>query len=402
MAVLTQQQAEIIINAVKAIMVEGHPADKAIQFQFRNSKISEEFIRGSIAESVYGIIRWWRLLLEIEGAFPPIKEPDYYRILANYLVLINEQIPAIPQLKSFDKEKVKLEIENFSRYRKIKQSVPDWLDNAGYAAFGADWEDELIALNQTPPVFIRVNRLKIKPADLSKRLAAEGFENQFVEGSPDALMITKRNSIFQSNLFLEGYFEIQDAGSQLIVPMLEVKPGMRVVDACAGNGGKSLHLAAFMQNKGKIIAMDTRDDRLKNLRLRATRAGIDIIETRVIDSSKSIKRLNDTADRLLLDVPCSGTGSIRRNPELKWRITPEKIERLKKSQRDILFNYSPILRSGGVLVYSTCSILPEENKEQISHFLAKTNSRFELQKEMLISPTKTGFDGFYMARLIKK
>jgi 16S rRNA (cytosine967-C5)-methyltransferase len=402
MSAISNIQAEAISNVVRSIMIDGHPADKSLQFYFRNHRLTEEFDRGIIAETVYEIIRWWRLLLELDGEYPAIKEIDFLRILAIYCAINDKPIPENPQLRSFNKEKFIAEVEHVSRFRKIKQSIPDWLDTAGYAAFGAEWEDELKALNQTPPIFIRTNRLKIKPVELSIKLAKQGFENVLVDKVPDAIMLKSRQNIFQSALFLDGFFEVQDAGSQLIVPMLEVKPGMRVVDACAGNGGKSLHIAAQMQNKGKIIAMDTRDDRLKTLRARSTRAGVDIIETKIIENSKSVKRLAETADRLLLDVPCSGTGSIRRNPELKWRIDPAKIAKLKQTQREILFNYSQVVKPGGILVYSTCSILPEENNEQVDGFINKTKGRFELLKEQSISPAKTGFDGFYIAQLRKK
>jgi 16S rRNA (cytosine967-C5)-methyltransferase len=196
-----------------------------------------------------------------------------------------------------------------------------------------------------------------------------------------------------------GLFEVQDASSQMVSEFLGVQPGMRVVDGCAGAGGKTLHLAALMKNKGRIIAMDVKEKKLAELKKRASRADVRIIETRAIDSSKVVKRLKDTADRLLLDVPCSGLGVLRRNPDSKWKLTPEEIERVKTLQRDILSNFSDITKAGGKMVYATCSILPSEGEEQVRWFLEQTGDKWELLGEKRYSPDVYHADGFYMALL---
>lgn len=175
---------------------------------------------------------------------------------------------------------------------------------------------------------------------------------------------------------------------------------MRVIDACAGGGGKSLHLAALMQDKGRIISMDTEGWKLQELRRRARRAGTSIIETRTIDSSKVVKRLEGTADRVLLDVPCSGLGVLRRNPDAKWKLNPDFLENVRKTQAEIIASYSRMCKPGGKLVYATCSILPSENQEQIQKFLSAKSQDFQLVQEKIISPIE-GFDGFYMALLEK-
>jgi len=176
---------------------------------------------------------------------------------------------------------------------------------------------------------------------------------------------------------------------------------MRVVDACAGGGGKTLHLAALMKNKGRIIAMDTEDWKLDELKKRARRAGAsDIIETRVIDSSKVIKRLENSADQLLLDVPCSGLGVLRRNPDAKWKLSADFIEKVKIQQLEILSQYSSMLKPGGVLVYSTCSIFPSENEKQVESFLQSEGGKFDLLEQKTLLPS-AGFDGFFMARMKK-
>jgi 16S rRNA (cytosine967-C5)-methyltransferase len=192
--------------------------------------------------------------------------------------------------------------------------------------------------------------------------------------------------------------EVQDAGSQCIAPFLKASPGMRVIDACAGAGGKSLHLAALMENKGSIISMDTEAWKLEELRKRARRNGVHIIQARPIESSKTIKRLHGTADRLLLDVPCSGLGTLRRNPDAKWKLSLDFLDKVRTTQAEILRSYSKMLRPGGQMVYATCSILPSENERQVERFLSE-NPNFKLLEDRKILPSEHGFDGFYMARL---
>ena len=174
---------------------------------------------------------------------------------------------------------------------------------------------------------------------------------------------------------------------------------MRVIDACAGAGGKTLHLAALMKNKGRIIAMDTEQWKLDELQKRARRAGVSNMEAKVIESGKTIKRQANSADRLLLDVPCSGMGVLKRNPDAKWKLSLEFINKIRELQQHIIRDYCDMLKPGGLMVYSTCSILPSENEDQVQQFLSE-NKSFELLEERHIYPSE-GFDGFYMA-LIKK
>lgn len=398
---LTIEHAKSITDVVMKVIENNYPADRTLNLHFKNNRITDEYDRGMIAELSYEVIRWWRLLLELHNSFPVTREVDYYKILGTYLVLNNWDIPKNPLFRQVDAKFIKQQFENLSSIRKIRYSVPDWMDQAGFFAYGSQWEKELEALNQIPPIFLRTNRLKIKPAELCQKLNAEGFEASLVDKAPDALKLSNRGNIFSSQYYKDGYFEVQDAGSQQIAMYLDAKPGMRVVDACAGNGGKTLHIACFMQNKGKIIAMDTQEDKIKNLRGRLAKAGVDIVETRVIENSKAVKRIADSVDRLLLDVPCSGTGAIRRNPEIKWNMNTDRLSRLNKIQSDLLSRYSQMVKQGGIMVYATCSILPSENHEQIQKFLEHKKGEFELLKEQTILPSQTGFDGFYMAQLKK-
>ena len=214
--------------------------------------------------------------------------------------------------------------EKLKDIRKIRESIPDWLDELGEKELGKEWETELAALNEEAKVVLRVNTIKISRKELKADL--EENENILTEAPaeyPDALILEQRQNIFTRQQFKDGLFEVQDGGSQLIAPFLKPEPGMRVIDACAGGGGKTLHLAALMNNKGRIIAMDTEGWKLDELKKRARRAGVGNIEPRAIESSKTIKRLENSADRLLLDVPCSGLGVIKRNPDAKWKLTPE-------------------------------------------------------------------------------
>jgi 16S rRNA (cytosine967-C5)-methyltransferase len=235
---------------------------------------------------------------------------------------------------------------------------------------------------------------------LGGKLRNEGIQTEPLPDNPDALLLRERRNVFRTKAFQQGLFEVQDASSQLVAPFLQVEPGMRVVDACAGAGGKTLHLAALMENKGQLLALDIYPSKLSELRKRAKRAKAHNIETRLIDSSKVVKRLKDSAHRVLIDAPCTGLGVLRRNPDAKWKLQPEFLERVCLTQRELLQQYSKMVRPGGILVYATCSILPRENTEQVAHFLSSPSGNgFTLEEERSLLASRDGFDGFYMARL---
>jgi 16S rRNA (cytosine967-C5)-methyltransferase len=288
--------------------------------------------------------------------------------------------------------------EEASSHRALRESIPDWLDALGAEELGEKWDHEIKALNKEADVAIRVNTLKTDKEELKFQLAENGIETLEDATHPDALILKKRSNIFRNGYFLNGHFEVQDKGSQEIAMYLQVEPGMRVIDACAGAGGKTLHLAALMQNKGRIISMDVEARKLDELRKRASRAGAHIIETRVIESSKTIKRLESSADRVLLDVPCSGLGTLRRNPDAKWKLSPEFIVKIKQTQQEIIRSYSRMVKPGGLMVYATCSVLPSEDENQVSAFLS-FNPNFSLQHQQYVMPSQSNSDGFYMALL---
>jgi 16S rRNA (cytosine967-C5)-methyltransferase len=214
---------------------------------------------------------------------------------------------------------------------------------------------------------------------------------------PDALVLPP-GSLLPKSVLASGRVEIQDAGSQLVAPLLDALPGERIIDSCAGAGGKTLHLAAMMKNFGRIDALDVSPDKLKELKRRASRAGADIIDAALWGTSKLTNSQN-SADRLLVDAPCSGLGTLRRQPDIKWRLSMQKLDQLHQTQRQILQEQQAMVKPGGRLVYATCSILPSENRRSIDPLL--DTGHFQLLSEHQISPAETGFDGFYAAVLLK-
>ncbi|MBI3219472.1 MAG: RsmB/NOP family class I SAM-dependent RNA methyltransferase [Bacteroidetes bacterium] len=393
---LYRNLCEAVIAGLQEIFDEKKYADKVIEKILKSNPRWGARDRRFIAETIYDIVRWYRLFRELANA----EENEYWKLLAVWCLWNKTEFPDWEEMKGVDRKKVLARYEEVKGDRKIRESIPDWMDELGEREIGTNWTTELEALNEEASVVLRTNTLKISRHELQQQLEEEEIITEAPVEFPDGLLLEQRQNIFTRQAFKDGLFEVQDAGSQLIAPFLQVKPGMRVVDACAGAGGKALHLAALMNNQGRIIAMDTEEWKLTELKKRARRAGVGNIETRVIESSKTIKRLENSADRLLLDVPCSGLGVLKRNPDAKWKLTPDFIDRVRELQQHILQDYSNIIKAGGVLVYSTCSLLPSENEEQVKKFL-QANSNFELEEEKSVLPS-AGFDGFYMARIKRK
>jgi 16S rRNA (cytosine967-C5)-methyltransferase len=389
---------EAVIESLNTIFGEDRYADKVIEKVLKSNKKWGSRDRAFIAESVYDIVRQWRLLGFIcEAEEKPLEQ--LWNIFGVWYLMKYGELPTWNEFKDIDNQNVSKKLEIAQKQRALKYSIPDWMDEIGFNELGERWETELAALNQTAPVILRTNTLKTTVQKLQQDLAKDGIETKLLADTPTALQLLERRNIFTSPYFQEGHFEIQDAGSQWIGAALEVQPGMRVIDACAGAGGKTLHISAMMENKGHLIALDTEAWKLLELKKRAKRATAHNIETRWIENNKVVKRLHETADRLLLDVPCSGLGVLRRNPDAKWKLKPEFIDNIRKTQREILESYPKMLRKGGKMVYATCSILPSENEEQVQWFLEQQKGRFELISEKRCSPAVNGYDGFYMAFL---
>ncbi len=391
-----------IFTALKDIFERNEYADKAIEKVMRAHKNWDVRERSFVADVTYDIIRNWRLLVASSGieADAKLSDKNLWMIFGTYLVFDGYTLPESNYFKGLNEKKIISQLEKFHKIRKIRESVPDWLDKLGEKELGKEWDKTIRALNQRPTTVLRANSLKTNPKELQKTLEEEKITDaSLIIWSPDAVELKFPRNVFRTEAFHKGLFEVQDASSQMVSDFLNVQPGMRVVDACAGAGGKTLHLAALMKNKGRIIALDVKEKKLLELKKRAARADVRIVETRAIDSSKVIKRLKDTADRLLLDVPCSGLGVLRRNPDSKWKLSLDEIERVKKIQREILTNFSDITKVGGKMVYATCSILPSEGEEQVKWFLEQASDKWNLLGEKRYSPETYHADGFYMALL---
>ena len=391
-----------VIDSMKLIFNEEEYADKVVQKALKRDARWGARDRKFVAETIYEMVRWKRLYNEIAGTKSHYTTENVWKNFSVYAVLKGYKLPDWPQLVGVPERRYKGKFDELQKTRVFKESIPDWMDELAIKELGEKhWTKEIEALNKQAEVLLRTNTLRTNKASLRKKLSEEGIETVFIDGYPDALKLVERANVFKTKCFQDGLFEVQDASSQLVAAFLDVKPGMRVIDTCAGAGGKTLHLSALMENKGQIIATDIYESKLKKLKIRTRRAGAHNITTKVIDSSKVIKKMKGTADRVLIDAPCSGIGVLKRNPDSKWKLQPEFVDNIIKTQAEILQSYSQLVKVGGKIVYATCSILPSENENQVKKFL-KENENFEILKDRKVSPFKTGYDGFYMALLERK
>jgi 16S rRNA (cytosine967-C5)-methyltransferase len=392
------------IDSLRLIFNEEKQADKVLKNTLKRDKRWGSRDRSFIAETTYDIVRWKRLYAEIAEVKEPFsRRPNLFRLFTVWATLNGIKIPDWPQFEDTPTRRIKGKFDEFSKIRKLRESIPDWLDELGVKELGKKWDKEISALNQLADVVLRVNPLKATVKQVQNELLDNDIRTETIKNLPHALKLKERANVFTTDAFKNGWFEVQDASSQKVAQFLNPEPGMRIIDACAGAGGKTLHIAALMENKGQVVAMDLYENKLTELKRRARRNGAHNIETRVIDSSKAIKKLIGKADKVLLDAPCSGLGVLKRNPDSKWKLQPEFMEQIKNTQQEILSSYSRMVKSGGQLVYATCSILPSENKEQVNLFLtSEAGKDFTFVKDENIMPSTSGFDGFYMALLEKK
>lgn len=369
-------------------------ADKVIERLLKSHKKWGSQDRAVVSEIFYNIIRWKKRLEYYMGE--GVKPSNIYKLILTYLLWSKTNYK---KFEEFDGIKIADILNKLKKgtlpTKAIEYSIPEWLAETLEKELGKHWEREMKALNEQAPTVLRANTLKTSCKELISDLQDENVASFSIPNYPDAVQLEEKKNVFLTSAFKDGLFEVQDASSQKIAYFLDVKEGMRVVDACAGAGGKTLHLSALMKNKGLIIALDIFEWKLAELKRRAKRAGAHNIETRLISDNKVIKRLHEKADRLLIDAPCSGLGVLKRNPDSKWKIDADFIERIKTEQAQILQDYSKILKKGGKMIYATCSILPSENELQVEQFLSK-NPDFKLIADEKILPS-AGYDGFYMA-----
>ncbi|WP_047788847.1 RsmB/NOP family class I SAM-dependent RNA methyltransferase [Tenacibaculum mesophilum] len=393
-----------VIDSLRDIFNEDVYADKAVEKALKRDKRWGARDRKFVAETIYDVVRWKRLYAEIANVKAPYSRPDLWRLFAVWCVLKGIQLPDWNQIEPTPTRRIKGKFDELLKIRKFRESIPDWIDEIGVQELGEEvWTKEIAALNKQAEVILRTNTLNTTKAHLQKQLASEGIDTEFIKGYDDALKLVERANVFKTEAFKKGFFEVQDASSQLVAAYLDVEPGMKVVDTCAGAGGKTLHLASLMKNKGQVIAMDIYESKLKKLKVRARRNGVHNIDTRVIDSTKVIKKLQGKADRVLIDAPCSGLGVIRRNPDSKWKLQPEFLDKIRGTQQEVLQQYSKMVKPGGKMVYATCSVLPSENQQQVEFFLASDAGKdFKFVKDEKVLSHKSGYDGFYMALLERK
>jgi 16S rRNA (cytosine967-C5)-methyltransferase len=364
-------------EALRAVFVERQTLDKAVTAILRARRAWDVKERGAFVTAIHSLVRSWRNVWTSAG-FP---DENFLSPLA------------------CTKQRIEKVCELFAGKRIPRRgcNVPDWLNAVGRREIPDHWLTVRAALDEPADLFLRVNTLRAQPAAVVDALRKTPHECE-PTGVAGALRVVGRRDLYDTKPFKEGWVEVQDFNSQQVAPFLEVQPGMRVIDACAGAGGKSLHLAALMRNKGRIVSLDVAAWKLEELRRRAARAGADTIETHLIVDAKSVKRFRGTADRVLLDVPCSGLGVVRRNPDIKWKLSEDELDRLRILQAQLLRDYSQFVKKGGKLVYATCSVLPSEGEQQVDAFLAE-NPAWKLEAERRLHPGENGGDGFFMARL---
>ncbi|QFU22974.1 RsmB/NOP family class I SAM-dependent RNA methyltransferase [Shewanella eurypsychrophilus] len=394
---LSPSSTELVINVLDMVLTEGKPLDRAYSHHFSGLQLapSEQARITVVAGDLLRRLNLYCYLSDVK--FEEMSRMGT-RLLNVWHMFHGLEVPKMQYALQVDEKTYFERLEKAKTQPALWDGCPEWLDQMGQAQLGDAWATERAALSKQPKRFIRVNLLKCTRDELGKKLRNEQVQTQEVEGVETALEVTSDSALFRTESFKKGWFEQQDAGSQLVAAALDAKPGMRVIDACAGAGGKTLSIAAQMKGKGRLLAMDVEQWKLDSLKQRARRANADNIETRIIASSKTIKRLKLSADRVLLDVPCSGLGVLKRNPDAKWRDTPERLPVLVELQKHILQSYSRMVKVGGILVYATCSIMPEENRDQIDAFLAE-NKHFTFIEDENITVAESGFDGFYMAKL---
>jgi 16S rRNA (cytosine967-C5)-methyltransferase len=379
------------LEAYGAIRHEGRLADRALEYTLRPKRHLYSNERRTVAERVYALVRRQRMvdaLLERTGpSFEGMATTAQDRLrlgaarvldgadaahVARAMGLGAEEAAALSGLAPARRELAKLpEEERFA----VEASFPDALARAWRLEYGDEAVRAAESVNLRAPLTIRVNTLKTDRPALKARLRAEGMESTPTLLSPLGLLLSGHQNAFALPSFREGLFEIQDEGSQLLGMLVDAPP-TRVVDACAGAGGKTLQLAAQMKNRGELFALDVDARRLEDLRQRARRAGVHNTRVRLLPAEgpaarEALADLVGVADRVLVDAPCTGTGTLRRKPDARYRFSEEMLAEAIARQRALLAQFAPLVKPGGRLVYGTCSVLRAENEAVVEDFLAQ-------------------------------
>ncbi|MGA9521168.1 MAG: RsmB/NOP family class I SAM-dependent RNA methyltransferase [Myxococcaceae bacterium] len=425
------------LEAYGSVRHEGRMADRALDFTLRTKKHLYSNERRAVAERVYALLRRQRTVdWMLEKARPgftamPTTQQDVLRLAASR-VLHGEDIALVAKQTALtgpdreamwalpDAASALLALPPDQRFP-IHASIPDFLAERFRAELGNEAELAVDAMNERAPLTARVNTLATDRAKLLHRLSEEEVDGKPTKLSPLGVILETRVNAFSMTAFRDGLFELQDEGSQLL-GMIVDPPPTRVVDACAGAGGKTLQLAAVMKNRGELFALDIDEKRLDELRRRTRRAGVHNTRVRQIPASgdearEAVKDLEGKADRVFVDAPCSGTGTFRRKPDARYRLKPEDIQMHVNRQRELLGRFSALVKPGGRLVYGTCSILREENEGVIEDFLrshpdfTQRDASLDLPEGigekvtrngfLRLFPHKHGTDGFFGAVLVR-
>ncbi len=410
---ITEYRLDLVIQALRGILPLAHPADTTLRYFFQDNRIGSNE-RALVAETVFGVLRH-RLFLEHscgEQATPRRMALAYFLRFGGYNLREIE-----PVLKHTEKEwlatvkGVKVESLTLS----VQAELPEWLIEKLRAVYT---DAEILSLGQSlqqgAPLDLRVNTLLAKRDEVLTQLHAKNIAATATPYSPLGIRLKEKVPINRDALFTEGKIEVQDEGSQLLGLLLNPKRNDMVVDFCAGAGGKTLMLAAQMNSQGRLYALDVSEKRLANLKPRLKRSGASNIQPMLIshENDLKVKRLAGKIDRVLVDAPCSGLGTLRRNPDLKFRQSPGSVEELTQKQTAILASASRLLKKDGRLVYATCSILREENQAIVEAFLAQhpdfklipagevlrqQKVELEMGNYLELTPLQHNTDGFFAA-----
>jgi 16S rRNA (cytosine967-C5)-methyltransferase len=431
-------QIEAAIGLLGEIEAGRGPADDIVANYFRRHRFAGSKDRGAISEHIYAVLRrraaldWW---IAGEGRGLP---SDARRRMLAALVLIEEWAPAAVA-KACDGDRFRpaplerdeasllgalagKKLDHRDMPPDVRGNYPAWLTPHLETVFGRGLMREVAALGEGAALDLRVNRLKLDDREkVRAMLMREGVEAARTPLSPLGLRVFERIPLATLDVFRDGLVEVQDEGSQLAAQLADARPGMRVVDFCAGAGGKTLALAAGMANRGHLVACDISECRLERATQRLRRAAVSIVQRVALTSERDkwVKRHAQSFDRVFIDAPCTGTGTWRRNPDAKWRLRPEDLAELAALQAEILDSAAWLTKPGGRLIYVTCSLLREENEAQVERFLAE-HGDFSLLRigdvwaetiggeppaegDMLrLTPARHGTDGFFVAVLARK
>jgi 16S rRNA (cytosine967-C5)-methyltransferase len=407
------------VHALGEILPLAHPADATLARYFRHNHELGVRDRAFVAETVYAILRRKRLLEHVIAPHSGARQLILAYLARLQGLSLRELEPVLkPGEADWLKEVKAVATDNLPLA--IQADFPDWLMERLNAHFSeADILTLARGMQQPAPLDLRVNTVLANREEVLATLARDGIDAAATPYSPVGIRLKDKPAINRHPLFLGGKIEVQDEGSQLLGYLVAPKRGEMVADFCAGAGGKTLLLGALMHSQGRIYAFDVSEKRLSQLKPRLKRSGLSNLHPQLIanENDLKIKRLAGKLDRVLVDAPCSGLGTLRRNPDLKWRQQPNDIAELTRKQAAILTAAARLVKPGGRLVYATCSILPEENEQIVETFLAahpefeavpvnevltQQHVALDTGKYLRLSPEQHGTDGFFAAVMARK